>query len=142
MISILIKRKLKDVILSAVINNSDKYKKKVKELLYDNCVCGDNYVHEICETIRREYLDDCANEVFNIIREISPDVAFKIQLVLTSPKMCGYDICIENGFLAGTTFALCYYILTGKKASSRDCIILNHWHSKVMDEALLEIENK
>ena len=131
-----LKGRLRRAILAAAKNNIESYKTNIR--LYINSP-EDELTQEDTLNIRREYLDSCANDVFSVIGKISPRVAFEVQHILIHPEVCGYDVNIENGFLAGSTFAMCYYILTGKIAKPMDCVKLNHVHNAIMDKALKEI---
>lgn len=140
MTSYLIKRELEDMIYNVAVKNSNAFRKSIFLMLENHKEDDRLFLEEAYYNIRKDYLDKCANEVYSTISKISPKIELKLQLVLRSPSMSGYDLPIENGLLAGSTFAICYWCLTDDKASPKDCVKLNHIHNKIMDDILYEME--
>ena len=69
-----------------------------------------------------------------------PNTSARLILAMMSPKKCGYDgIDFSNGIAAGTLFAICFWAITGKVASPKTCIKLNHFQNDLMQNSLRKV---
>lgn len=98
-------------IVNACRNCENTYKNSIIENL-DGLKNADNGTSKRNAFVaRRKYLDDVSNKVIDSFRLSSPTIFARIQLVLRSPSMCGLEgLNSENGFMAGSLFAVCYFI--------------------------------
>ena len=135
---------LSKAIINASINCKDIYKNAIIENLETlNTEENEDTISSLMLSIRKEYLDAVANNVISSFSVSSPAISAKLQLIMMSPKMCGYeDINIDNGIMAGSLYAMCYYALKNKIASSQECIKLNHIQNDIMTEVLIELNNE
>ncbi|MPM74049.1 hypothetical protein SDC9_121034 [bioreactor metagenome] len=134
---------LTKVILNSVKNNIGIYKQSIIDNI-SNIKSNPELENTVLfQSIRQEYLDHVSNDVFNSFKLSSPSIAARIQLTLMSPSLCGYDdINFENGILAGSIYAICYYSMNNKVAAPKDCINLNHIHNDIMEQALSELDKE
>ena len=56
--------------------------------------------------------------------------------------MCGYDIDLFDGILAGSVFAILWFAIKNTEAPPDVCVKLNHMHNDIMTEVLIEINNE
>ncbi|MBQ2614411.1 MAG: hypothetical protein IJB80_03660 [Clostridia bacterium] len=136
----------KEVLTKAIINACHNCKTTYKSTILENMDklndCDEESANGLLTSIRREYLNEVADSVINTFRVSSPNISSRIQLVFMSPQVCGYDIKFDNGIMAGSVFAICYYAIKNKIAPANICIRLNHIQNDIMDEVLQEIESK
>ena len=134
----------KEVLAKAIINTCLNCKETYKAAIIKNMDvlndCDEERASDLLMSIRREYLNEVADSVINTFRVSSPKISSRVQLVFMSPQVCGYDIKFENGIMAGSVFAICYYAIKNKVAPASWCVRLNHIQNGIMDEVLQEIE--
>ncbi|MBQ2614407.1 MAG: hypothetical protein IJB80_03640 [Clostridia bacterium] len=134
----------KEVLSKAIINACYNCKKTYKSAIIENIDklnnCDEESADDLLTSIRREYLNEVADSVINTFRVSSTAISSRIQLAFMSPQVCGYDIKFENGIMAGSVFAICYYAIKNKIAPANLCIRLNHIQNDIIDEVLQEIE--
>lgn len=137
---------MKEVLAKAIINACHNCKNTYKIAILENMDklndCDEESTKGLLTSIRREYLNEVADSVINTFRVSSPNISSRIQLVFMSPQVCGYDIKFENGIMAGSVFAICYYAIKNKVAPANLCVRLNHIQNDIMNEVLQEIENE
>lgn len=136
------KEVLSKAIINACYNCKITYESSILENIDKLNVCDEESAVALLMSIRHEYLNEVADSIINIFRVGSPNIASRIQLVFMSPQMCGYDINFENGIVAGSVFAICYYAIKNKVAPANVCVRLNHIQNDIMDEVLQEIEKE
>ncbi|WMJ22208.1 hypothetical protein RBG61_09380 [Paludicola sp. MB14-C6] len=143
MFGLTFKETISNAIINASRNNIELYKSLIKSNI-DKLTCSsEEETIKILTNIRREYLDNVSNEVINSFKISSPPIAMRINLALLSPSISGYeDINIDNGLMAGSLFAICYYGVKNAKAKPKDCIKLNHLQNDIIERALVEIDEK
>lgn len=128
-------------ILNATQNCIPQYKESVRHLIAEMYKTGNGDIDERdINRVRKEFLDEVADSVFNTFQISSPAVFQRIMMILMSPSICGYDINVDNGMIAGSVFAICYHAIKNKVAAPKDCIRLNHLQNDMMQRALIEIE--
>lgn len=133
---------LKKVILNLSRNNLDIYKSGIKKNI-EKLNCGtETEVNEILFEVRKEYLDSVMDSVISSFRAGSPQVADKMFMLLLSPKMCGYDIDLDSGVMAGSVYAISYYAIKNKKARAKDCVRLNHLQNDIINEMLKQLDSE
>jgi hypothetical protein len=139
---------MREVLINAIINASINCKHIYKDAIIRNIATlndaeNESDVSTTMLSIRKEYLDAVWNSVISTFKVSSPTAFSKIQFIITSPSICGYkDIHLENGAMAGSLFAICYYALKNKVAPSKDCIKLNHFQNDIMNQVLLEVDKE
>lgn len=138
------KEVLSKAIINACYNCKDTYKKAIMDNIENlNNIVDEKRAKEMFAEIRRQYLDDVANNVINTFKVSSPNVFARIKLSLMSPSICGYeDINIDTGIMAGSVFAICFYAMKNKVAPANVCVRLNHIQNDIMDEILQEVDNE
>lgn len=137
----------KEVLSKAILNSSANHIEQYKESIKNNFISLNNASEEESQkmlmSIRKDYLDEVSNSVINSFQVSSPKIAARIQLAMMSPSLCGYDdMNFDNGMIAGTLYAVCYYAITNKTASPKDCIYLNHLQNDIMENALAELDKE
>jgi len=142
MFGLSIAEQLKSAILNAAENNIASYKDEFRNNFDQLNNSSEKEGSMIITNIRRNYLDQVADSVFSSFKISSPKIALRMQLAMLSPKMCGYDIDLENGVLAGSLYAICYFAIKDKVAPARDCIQLNHLHNVIMDRVITELDDE
>lgn len=127
-------------IVNACRNCENTYKNSIIENL-DGLKNADNGTSKKNAFVaRRKYLDDVSNKVIDSFRLSSPTIFARIQLVLRSPSMCGLEgLNSENGFMAGSLFAVCYFAIKNNTAPSKICIRLNHIQNDIMEQVLHDV---
>lgn len=139
---------MREMLSKSIINASENCISIYKESILNNLKALDELNNEedvsiLLASIRKKYLDAVTNSVISSFQISSPTVFSKIQLLLMSPAACGYEgISIDNGIMAGSLFAICYYALKNKVASPAECIKLNHIQNSILDKALMEIDSE
>ena len=139
---------IREMLSKSIINASENCISIYKESILNNLKALDELNNEedvsiLLASIRKKYLDAVTNSVISSFQISSPTVFSKIQLLLMSPAACGYeDISIDNGIMAGSLFAICYYALKNKVASPSECIKLNHIQNSILDKVLMEIDSE
>ena len=136
------KEVLSKAIINACYNCKNTYKSAILENMDKLNVSDEESADALLTSIRREYLNEVADSVINTFRVSSHNISSRIQLVFMSPQVCGYDIKFENGIMAGSVFAICYYAIKNKIAPANVCVRLNHIQNDIMDEVLHEIEKE
>ncbi len=139
---------IREVLTNAIINASNNCKHIYKNAIMNNFEAINNaeteeYVSALLLSIRKEYLDAVCDSVISTFKVSSPTVFSKIQFIMTYPSICGYEnIDLENGAMAGSLFAICYYALKNKVAPHKECIKLNHIQNEIMNQVLLEVDKE
>ena len=137
----------KEVLAKAIVHACYNCRNTLKRALMDNTENLDNAedeesVDKILVAARREYLDEVLCTVIDTFRLSSPVIHEKLLLSLRCPSMCGYDINLDNGVLAGSVFAICFYAIKSRIAPPDICIKLNHIQDDIMVGVLREIESE
>ena len=137
----------REILSKAIINSCHNCRQLLKNEIIANIDSMNNATEEellsITTSINRQYFDAVGNSVISSFAVSSPKVYARIQLAILSPSICGYeDIDIEKGLMAGGLYAICYYALTNKVASPRECIKLNHKQNDIMNQVLIEIDGE
>ncbi len=134
---------IRKTLMNAIISTANKYIDDFKNDIADNIDVLENADdgEAVFLDIRKSYLTDVANEIFAAFGK-SASQNLRLTYTLLHPEKCGYEgIDFEKGMLAGSIFAVAYYVFTEKIAKPKDCIRLNHIHSAIMDKAISEIIN-
>lgn len=127
-------------IVNACHNCKNTYKYSIVENLDDLKNADSETSEKIALAARRKYLDDVTNTVIDSFRLSSPAIFARMQLGLLSPAMCGMEgFNPDDGFMAGSLFAVCYFAIKNKIAPGKTCIQLNHIQNDIMDQVLREI---
>ncbi|HIV97629.1 MAG TPA: hypothetical protein H9745_08535 [Candidatus Agathobaculum stercoravium] len=137
------REKLYDLILNTSKNCMNMYISGVQELLTNpNNIDNDEAMNAGFVRVRREYLDEVANNVFNFFKVSSPAVHARLQLLMVSPQICGLSeelFEVDTGLSAGMVYGLCYYAVTNKKVKTYDCSKLSHLQNDLMNQALAKL---
>ena len=137
------KEVLTKVIRNACQNKKQVYKNAIMRNWADLNSADENQREQLLFDIQKEYLDAVVEAVFASYQVSSPMIYERMFMVLLSPSMCGYEeINPDNGMMAGSLYAICYYALKNKYASPNDCIRLNHIQNEIMNQALHELQNE
>ena len=116
---------LSRAIANACQNNKDVYKNAVKKKL---------------PALADAANDEEAIQAFNIS---DTTLSERLRLAILSPELCGLSGSdIDNGTMAGTVYAICYWVLKNKEAKSGDCIAMNHYQNNIMESVLKEIQSE
>lgn len=143
MFGLSIKEMLYKVIVNACYNCKKIYKDSILERLDELSSSDDESLERINMEIRQKYLNAVKNSVVEHFRLSTPAIYARINLALLSPALCGYeDINPENGMMAGSVYAICYYGINDRVAPAKLCIKLNHIQNDIMDEVLQEIADE
>ena len=127
-------------IVNACRNCENTYKNSIVENLDDLKNADNETSNKIALDARRKYLDDVSNKVTDSFRLSSPAIFARIQLGLLSPSMCGIEgLNSENGLMAGSLFAVCYFAIKNSIAPGKICIRLNHIQNDIMEQVLHEV---
>ena len=133
---------LKNAILNASNNHIESYKNAIRRKFRESGKSQKEVDFKVVSEIRNQYLYDVMWAVFDTFAISSPGIFARLKLALTCPSICGYDISLENGVLAGSVYAMCYWAIKNKSAKSKDCIELNHKHNAIMEQALKELDEE
>lgn len=128
---------LEQTVKNACINCKSVYYNAVEENLSLFQNGSEEEQNDIAINCRSEYLNSVFDSVASSLRASDPRNSARLNLVLMSPRLCGYDnIDFTYGIGAGSTFAMCYWALTGKIAAAKTCIRLNHFQNDIINEVL------
>ena len=98
----------REILEKAIINASINCKNVYKSAIMNNIETLNNAEKEddissLLLSMRKEYLDAVVDSVISSFQISAPTVFSKIQLIMTSPSICGYeDINFENGAFTAT----------------------------------------
>ena len=136
------KKNLAKAIVAACQNNRNVYKDAILQNI-DVLTNGDESEQTgVFSFVRNEYLTKVFDEVVNHIdASNTTNISNRVRLAIMSPDLCGLeDEQIDNGVMAGSVYAICYWAVTNKIAKTGDCVALNHYQNDIMTEVIKEIQ--
>ncbi len=135
---------LSRAIANACQNNKDVYKNAVKKKLPALAdAANDEEAQKILIAVRKEYLTKVFEDVIQAFNISDTTLSERLRLAILSPELCGLSGSdIDNGTMAGTVYAICYWVLKNKEAKSGDCIAMNHYQNNIMESVLKEIQSE
>ena len=145
MFGLSVKKTLARCVANACQNNRNVYKQAIVKNL-DAIVQAENDEEKqkkIFTEVRNEYLTKVFDDVVKAMSISSPTIETRVRLAIMSPGLCGIpDRDIDDGVMAGTVYAICYWAMKNKVAPSGDCIALNHYQNDIMNEVLHEVDRE
>lgn len=143
MFGISMREKLEKRIICACIDCKNIYKKSIASNLDElNKLAEKPEWDVLWASIRREYLDHAMVRAFESCCADNPKLNSRIDRIMLSPSICGYEISLVNGVLAGSVFAILWYAIKNTVAPPDVCVKLNHIHNDIMTETLIELDNE
>ncbi len=143
MFGLSIRKTLAQAIANACQNNRNVYKEAIKRNLSMLTDDSDEEQNELARVSREEYLTKVFDDVVKAFNVSSPNIEQRVRLAIMNPEICGVpDRDIDNGVMAGTVYAICYWAIKNKTAKSGDCIALNHYQNDIMNEVLQELNTE
>lgn len=119
-------------ILLTVKRKLPEYRKDVLAHIIKTEDISDEGINQSVADIRRRYLDSVYEDIYAQAEKYKD----------AQERLRSYRLSEDgkNGIMAGKIYAAIYPSLTGKEATSDDCIALNHVQTTLMDQILDEIE--
>ena len=131
---------IKTTILNASENYLNEYAQDIIELYNEY---GEDLNEEQFYKVRNEYLDNVANNAFDVFRVSSPMIYQRILLAIQTPLICGYDFedgSEISGMMAGKVYAIIFWAYHNKIAKPKDCVEINHKQNDIMQKALVKVD--
>lgn len=145
MFGLSIRKTLATAIANACQNNRNVYKESVKKRIKDLIEAENDPAKQkaIAMEARSEYLTKVFDDVVKALSISTPTIEQRVRLAIMSPSICGIpDRDIDDGVMAGTVYAICYWAIKNKQAKPGDCIALNHYQNDIMQSVLHEVDQE
>lgn len=137
-------------IKNACRNEIGVYKSAIMKYAETDTESSADEIHQHGIQAKKEYTIAVLDAMMASFRVSSQGINARIRMILWDPRITGIPnefnskYFEDNGYSAGITYAICYFAVTNKKITPRKdyqiISMLNHYQSKLMDEAIDELE--
>lgn len=131
------KRLLMDMITDALIEHRDEFREKLMSHLTKQDSINKADTEKIFEEINNYYYSAVTHDVICKVNDLSPEISERLEEVSLHPSLSGCnDNNPVNEMTADKLFAFCFYAMTGKKASKRNCVASKQLQNFAMQDVL------